>query len=64
MALEIVAALCSACGDCEPICPTDSIVPHKGLYKIIADTCTECEEENDTPQCLDVCMEDDCIIPV
>ncbi len=64
MALEIVAALCSACGDCEPICPTDSIVPHKGLYKIIADTCTECEDEHDTPQCLDICMEDDCIIPV
>lgn len=63
MALQIVAELCTACGDCEPVCPTDSIVPHKGLYKIIADTCTECDGEHDSPQCLEVCMEDDCIIP-
>jgi hypothetical protein len=32
------------------------------VYKIEADTCTECEDEFDVPQCLDVCMEDDCII--
>ncbi|MBT8440389.1 MAG: 4Fe-4S binding protein [Gammaproteobacteria bacterium] len=63
MALQIVAQLCTACADCEPVCPTDSIVPHKGLFKIITDTCTECEGEFDDPQCLDVCMEDDCIIP-
>jgi ferredoxin len=64
MALQIVAALCTACADCEPVCPTNSIVPFKGLFKIEAETCTECEGDFDTPQCLDVCMEDDCIIPL
>jgi ferredoxin len=64
MALQIVRDVCTACGDCEPICPTQSIVPFKGVYKIEAETCTECEGDHDVPQCLDVCMEDDCIIPV
>lgn len=63
MALQIVAELCTACADCEPVCPTNSIVPHKGLFKIVEDTCTECEGDFDDPQCLDVCMEDGCIIP-
>ena len=63
MALTIVQAECTSCGDCKPVCPTKSIKPFKGLYKIEADTCTECEDESDVPQCLDVCMEDDCIVP-
>jgi Fe-S-cluster-containing hydrogenase component 2 len=63
MALQIVLDLCTACADCEPVCPTESIVPFKGLFKIIAETCTECEGDHDNPQCLEVCMEDDCIIP-
>jgi ferredoxin len=46
------------------VCPTDSIKPFKGVYAIDPETCTECEGEFDTPQCLDVCMEDDCIISV
>jgi ferredoxin len=64
MALKIVRDLCTACGDCEPICPTQSITPFKGVFKIAADTCTECEGEFDNPKCLEVCMEDDCIVPV
>ena len=64
MALQIVREVCTACGDCEPVCPTNSISPFKGLYKIDPDTCTECEGEFDMPQCFDVCMEDDCIIPL
>ena len=64
MALQIVMDLCTACGDCEPVCPTNSIAPFKGLFKIESSTCTECEGDFDTPQCLDVCMEDDCIIPL
>jgi len=63
MALKIVAELCTACGDCEPVCPTNSIVPFKGLFKIEEETCTECEGDFDAPQCLDVCMEDGCIVP-
>jgi ferredoxin len=62
MALQIVRDVCTACGDCEPVCPTKSITPFKGVYKIDVDTCTECDGDFDLPQCLDVCMEDDCII--
>ncbi len=64
MALAIVRDICTACGDCEPICPTKSIKPFKGVYAIDVEGCTECEDEFDDPQCLDVCMEDDCILPV
>ncbi|VAW75500.1 4Fe-4S ferredoxin, nitrogenase-associated [hydrothermal vent metagenome] len=63
MALTIVAELCTACGDCGPVCKTESIKPHKGVFAINTDTCTECEDDFDSPQCLDICMEDDCIVP-
>jgi len=63
MALAIVRDVCTACGDCEPVCPTDSITPFKGVYAIDPEKCTECEGDHDVPQCLDVCMEDDCIVP-
>lgn len=63
MAMMIVADLCTACGDCEPECPTNAIGPKKGVYAINPDTCTECEGEYDTPKCLEVCMEDGCIVP-
>ncbi len=62
MAVTIVAENCTACADCEPVCPTNSIVPYKGLFKVNADTCTECEGEADEPKCIEVCMEDDCIV--
>lgn len=64
MALQIVSAECTACGDCEPVCPTASIFPHKGVFAIKADTCTECDPDFDIPQCEDVCEVDGCIIPV
>jgi ferredoxin len=63
MAMQIVRSACTACGDCEPVCPTQSIKPWKGIFRIDAETCTECEGEYDSPQCLAACMEDDCIIP-
>lgn len=63
MALWIDSGVCTACGDCEPVCPTQSIAPFKGVFKIDPDTCTECEGEADSPKCLDECMEDDCILP-
>ncbi|ADC62801.1 4Fe-4S binding protein [Allochromatium vinosum] len=65
MALKIVKELCTACGDCEPVCPTMSISPFKGVYKIDASTCSECEGDGEpgTPQCMEACMEDDCIVP-
>lgn len=64
MALHINAKECTACGDCEPVCPTQSVYPHKGLFAINADTCTECEGEYDVPQCQDVCEVDNCILPL
>ncbi|SDW96474.1 4Fe-4S binding protein [Thiocapsa roseopersicina] len=65
MALKIVRELCTACGDCEPLCPTQSITAWKGVYRIDANTCSECEGDGEPgmPQCLDACMEDDCIVP-
>ena len=64
MAMTIVSAECTACGDCEPVCPTGAIFPHKGVFAIKAETCTECEPDHDMPQCVDVCEVDDCIIPL
>ena len=61
MALKINRDICTSCGDCEHKCPTKSIKPFKGAYKIVEDTCTECEGTFDEPQCLKVCMEDGCI---
>ena len=63
MALKIVRDLCTACGDCEPVCPTKSIKPFKGVFAIAADTCTECEGEFDDPQCMEKCGEEGCIVP-
>lgn len=63
MAYQIIKDLCTACGDCEPVCPTSSIAPAKGVYAIDAATCNECDGESDMPQCLDACMEADCIVP-
>ncbi len=64
MALYIVKEECTACGDCEPLCPTQSIYPHKGVYAINPDTCTECEGDSDVPKCEEVCTVPDCILPL
>jgi len=53
MAMQILKSACTACGDCVTVCPT----------KIDPDTCTECEGEFDMPQCVNACMEDNCIVP-
>lgn len=63
MAMQIVADICTSCGDCESVCPTSAIVPKKGVYFIKADVCTECEPDHDTPQCVNACMEEGCIVP-
>ncbi len=55
MAMKIIQAECTSCGDCKPVCPTSSITSKAGMYKINVDTCTECEGEFDSPQCLDGC---------
>ncbi|SIS82076.1 4Fe-4S binding protein [Phaeovulum vinaykumarii] len=63
MAMTISTDMCTACGDCEPVCPTNAISPRKGLYAINAEACNECEGEADMPQCLSICTAD-AIIPL
>jgi ferredoxin len=55
MAMKIKIDECTSCGDCKPVCPTTSITDKGGIYKINADTCTECDGDSDSPQCLEVC---------
>lgn len=55
MALKILQAECTSCGDCKPVCPTKSITEKGGMFKINADSCTECEGEFDDPQCVSAC---------
>ncbi len=64
MALRINFDLCTACGDCAPVCPEDAILEHRLVFEILPERCTECEGEADTAHCLSVCPIDDCILPV
>jgi ferredoxin len=64
MALYIVADECISCGDCEPVCPTNSISEGAIVYEIDKDTCTECVGDFDKPQCVKVCPIDNCILPL
>ena len=43
MAMKIDPDMCTACGDCKPVCPTKSISTGKIFFKIDVGTCTECE---------------------
>ena len=63
MAMKIIQAECTSCGACEPECPTESITERKSIFKINVETCTQCEGESPTPQCVAVCPAgDDCIV--
>ena len=62
MAMKIVQAECTSCGDCVPVCPTKSISSGKIFFKIDVGTCTECEGHSDSPLCVDVCPSS-CISP-
>ena len=64
MALYIVDAECISCGDCVPVCPTQSISERKIVFEIDPKTCTECEGDHDEPQCVDICPVDNCILPL
>jgi len=55
MAMTIDSDTCTACGDCKPICPTKSIKSGKVFFTIDAGTCNECDGENDSPMCVNVC---------
>ena len=62
MAMKIIEELCTACGDCEPECPTESIQPKRGLYFIEESTCTACEGDFDSPRCVEICPIDQCVL--
>ena len=62
MAMKIDTVLCTACGDCEPECPTTSIKSKKGTFVIDAAGCTECDGDYAKPQCVKVCPIKGCII--
>jgi ferredoxin len=64
MAMKINTDLCTSCGDCEPECPTASISTKKGVTRIEADSCTECEGDFSKPQCVKVCPIKGCITQV
>lgn len=55
MAMKILAEECTACGDCLPVCPTQSISLKSGAYRISADSCEECDGHADSPKCVAVC---------
>lgn len=61
MAFKIQAAECTACGACEPECPSEAISFTKGTYVIDAVKCTECKDAFDTQQCAAVCPTDCCV---
>jgi ferredoxin len=57
MAMKIDPDVCTACGDCEPECPTVSISMKKGLVVINPSSCDECVDEG-APRCVAVCPVD------
>ena len=61
MTMTIVSDECISCGDCLPVCPTDSVKEGLLAYEIKADTCNECDGYHDEPQCVVICPIDDCI---
>ena len=64
MALQIVPSLCTSCEACAPpLCPNDAISFNKKSFVIDESLCSECEGHFDSPQCLEVCPIEDCIIP-
>jgi ferredoxin len=63
MAMTIDPDMCTACDDCRPICPTKAIKKGKVFFTIDAATCTECDGENDSPMCVNVCPSG-CISPL
>ena len=54
MAMKITDE-CTACALCEPECPTTSITEGDDIFIIDPETCNECEDQDDGPECVAVC---------
>lgn len=61
MAMYISSDECISCGDCAPVCPTGAISEGKIVFQIDPDVCTECEDDFDEPQCVEICEIPGCI---
>ncbi len=64
MAMYIVAEECISCGDCLAVCPTGAISEGKIVFQIDPDVCTECADDFDEPQCVEICEIPGCIQPL
>jgi Fe-S-cluster-containing hydrogenase component 2 len=62
MAYYIVAEECIACGDCMPVCPTNSVKEGRRVFEINTATCNECSDDYDQPQCTQACPIEHCIL--
>jgi ferredoxin len=62
MAMKILES-CIDCGACLEECPNEAIAKGEGLYVVDAERCSECVGAFETPQCVEACPIDDCIIP-
>lgn len=60
MPYKIIVEECTSCAACEPVCPNVAIAEKKSVFRIDADSCTECDGE--APQCLEVCPIDGCVV--
>ena len=53
---------CISCGTCEPECPNQAISAGDMTYVIDAAKCTECQGQNDSPKCVEVCPTEGSIV--
>jgi ferredoxin len=53
---------CISCAACEPECPNEAIREEETIYVVDADKCTECVGSFDSPQCVDICPVDCCVL--
>ena len=53
---------CVSCGACEAECPNGAISDGDDIYVVDPALCTECVGHFDSPQCVETCPVDDCVV--
>jgi ferredoxin len=53
---------CINCAACEDECPNDAISAGDDMYVVDPALCKKCEGEHDSPQCIEVCPIEGCIV--